>query len=59
MISIPLEERVVTASINKGIPLLIENKTHPISKSIFMMTDMLREKLIKMDAPVSMSSAKK
>ncbi len=42
---IPLEERIVTTSINRGVPLIIENKNTPISKSIYALSDKVKEKI--------------
>lgn len=42
---IPLEERIVTTSINRGVPFIIENKTTQIAKSIYAISEKLREKI--------------
>jgi len=42
---IPFEDRIVTSSINRGTPFITENKTLPISRSIFAVIDKITEKL--------------
>jgi len=43
---IPLEERIVTTSINRGVPFIVENKTTPIAKSIFTISEKIKEKIL-------------
>lgn len=42
---IPFEDRVVTTSINRGTPFIIENKTSILSKSIYTVIDKINEKI--------------
>lgn len=42
---IPLEERIVTTSINRGVPFIIENKTTFIAKSIYAISEKIKEKI--------------
>lgn len=42
---IPFEDRVVTTSINRGTPFIIENKTSILSKSIYTVIDKIKEKI--------------
>ncbi len=42
---IPLEERIVTTSINRGVPLIIENKNTLISKSIYAISEKVKERI--------------
>ncbi len=44
-IIIPVDERLVTTAINRGIPFVLENKVHPTSKSIYSMAELLRQKI--------------
>ena len=44
-VSIPLEERLIDYSINRGIPIVLENKTHPVSRGIMMLSDKVQEKI--------------
>ncbi len=46
---IPFEDRVVTSSINRGTPFIIENKMAPISRSIFSVIDKIKFKLAEQD----------
>lgn len=47
---IPMDEdRSVINSINRGIPLLLEKKDHPISKSFILLANKVREQLAKID----------
>jgi pilus assembly protein CpaE len=44
-VTIPFEERVVSSSINRGVPFILENKNLLISKAIFQLTDAIKDKL--------------
>jgi len=44
-ISIPYEERLIDYSINRGIPIVLENRTHPVSRAIIMLSDKVQEKI--------------
>ncbi len=48
--TIPLEERIVTMSVNRGVPFIIENKSQPIGKAILSLSDQVREKITKLTA---------
>ncbi|NPV57431.1 MAG: response regulator [Anaerolineae bacterium] len=47
---IPYEEKAINSSINRGVPLIVENKNHPISKSIQSLADNVKNQLIKLDS---------
>ncbi len=47
--TIPLEEKVIVPSVNKGIPFIIANKTQPIGKQFYTLTDAVRQRLAQMD----------
>lgn len=48
--TIPMDEdRSVINSINRGIPLLLEKKDHPISKSFVLLANKVREQLAKIE----------
>ncbi len=51
-VTIPFDERLVVTSVNKGVPFILENKTHPVSKSILQIADLARERLEKEDLDV-------
>lgn len=43
-LTIPYDERLmVTASINKGVPLILENKNHPLCKGVSILSARIRE----------------
>lgn len=42
---VPYEERIVTTSINRGVPFIIENKTTLIAKSIYAISEKIKEKI--------------
>ena len=42
---IPFEDRIVTTSINRGTPFIIDNNTSLISKSIYNLVDKVKEKI--------------
>ena len=42
---IPLEERIVTTSINRGVPFMVENKNSTVSKSIIAISEKIKEKI--------------
>jgi pilus assembly protein CpaE len=54
---IPFEERIVTSSINRGTPFITENKTLPISRSIFAIIDKIKEKLSEQNEEETASQA--
>jgi pilus assembly protein CpaE len=43
---IPLDERAVTASINRGAPLLINDRSNPVAKAIINLLGALKERLV-------------
>jgi len=48
-LTIPMDEAYVIRSINKGVPLFIENRTHPVSMSIQKLASLVKERIIKQD----------
>jgi len=48
-LSIPLDDRLNIAAINRGIPFLVDNKTHPISKVIYSLADLIKDRITKLD----------
>jgi pilus assembly protein CpaE len=59
LVSIPFEERIVSTSINRGVPFFIDNKTQPIGKSISALADAIKEKLVKLHEARLEAAAKK
>jgi pilus assembly protein CpaE len=43
---IPLDERVVIPSVNRGVPFVIDNKTQPAAKGIFSLAEAVRSKVV-------------
>jgi pilus assembly protein CpaE len=46
---IPLEERVIV-SVNRGIPMILADKSRPISRSILSLTELIRQRLSEIEA---------
>jgi pilus assembly protein CpaE len=45
IVTIPFEERVVSSSINRGIPFIMENKNLLVSKAIFQLADAVKDRI--------------
>ena len=45
---IPLDERIVIPSVNRGVPFMIDNKTQPIARTIFSLAELIRAQLSKL-----------
>jgi pilus assembly protein CpaE len=43
--ALPLDERMVSSSVNRGVPFILENKTQPISKGLIQLADTLKSML--------------
>jgi pilus assembly protein CpaE len=46
---IPLDERIVIPSVNRGVPFMIDNKTQPIARTIFSLAETIRAQLSKLN----------
>jgi pilus assembly protein CpaE len=57
-VSIPFEERMVQ-SINRGVPFVHDNKMHPFAKFFFTITDLIKERITKLDTAEVEATAKK
>lgn len=44
-VTIPFDEKVVGNSVNRGVPFLLDNKTLPISKTIYALANLVHERL--------------
>lgn len=55
----PLEERVVTPSINRGIPFVLNNKASAVSQSIASLAQLLQKKIEALDEPEPVNVARK
>jgi pilus assembly protein CpaE len=42
---IPLEERIVVPSVNRGIPFILKDKSRPVAKSVLSLAEVVREKI--------------
>lgn len=49
MAVIPLDERTVIPAVNRGVPFMIDNKTQPAARGIYMLAEALRARLVKND----------
>ena len=47
---LPLDEKTVVPSVNRGLPFLLNNKSQPISKSILALTETIRQRIAELDA---------
>ena len=48
--SIPFDEKVVTQSVNRGVPFMLDsNRSQPIGKSVLTLADLVREKISKLE----------
>ena len=46
---IPLDERTVIPSVNRGIPFMIDNKTQPAARGIYALVEALRARFVKVE----------
>lgn len=44
---IPLDDRTVIPAVNRGVPFMLDNKTQPAARGIYMLAEALRAKLVK------------
>ncbi len=47
---VPIDERIVVPSINRGTPFVLGDKKRPISKSIFALAENLRQRLVEIES---------
>jgi len=47
VVTIPFEERIISNSINRGVPFMIDNKTIPAAKAILTLQDELKNRIQK------------
>ena len=59
VVTIPFDDRLIPISINRGIPFVIDNKAQPVSRAIFTLADLIKEKLNKMSETARESVTKK
>ena len=46
---IPMDEKLVIPAMDRGVPFLLQNKTHPVGRSIVALGQKLREKIANLD----------
>ena len=46
---VPLDDRIVIQSVNRGIPFMLDNKTQPVARGIYTLAEVLRAKLSELD----------
>jgi pilus assembly protein CpaE len=56
---IPLDERTVIPSVNRGVPFMLDNKTQPAARGIYMLAEALRARLVKREMIESEKSLKR
>lgn len=56
---IPLDERVVIPSVNRGVPFVIDNKTQPAAKGIFSLAEAVRSQIMEQETRVLVTQGRK
>jgi pilus assembly protein CpaE len=46
---IPLEEKLVIPAMDRGIPFMLQNKTHPVSRGILLLAENARKQIAKLE----------
>jgi pilus assembly protein CpaE len=59
MAVIPLDERTVIPAVNRGVPFMLDNKTQPAARGIYILAEALRAKLVKHEMEGSETLAKR
>ena len=49
---IPLDERVVVPSINRGVPFVLNMKGRPVTKAILDLAEVIRQRLVEISSDV-------
>lgn len=49
---LPLDERIVIPSVNRGVPFMAENKAQPISRGIFNLAESVRSRIVAQEQEV-------
>jgi pilus assembly protein CpaE len=47
---IPLDEKVVIPSVNRGVPFMLDNKSQPVARGIFSLAESVRARLIALES---------
>jgi len=56
---IPLDERTVIPAANRGVPFMLDNKTQPAARGIYILAEALRSRLVKKETEESEAMAKR
>jgi pilus assembly protein CpaE len=56
---IPLDERTVIPSVNRGVPFMLDNKTQPAARGIYVLAEALRAKMVQRVSEVSETTVKR
>ena len=56
---IPLDERTVIPAVNRGVPFMLDNKTQPAARGIYILAEALRSRLVKKETEESEAMAKR
>jgi pilus assembly protein CpaE len=55
---IPLDEKIVIPSVNRGVPFVLDNKAQPCAKAVFSLAEIVRARLAKMETGDEKSARK-
>ena len=55
---LPLDERVVIPSVNRGVPFMLDNKAQPVARGIFSLAESVRSRITAMEQEVDKRTAK-
>lgn len=47
---VPLDERIVIPSVNRGVPFMVDNMTQPCARAVFSLAEVIRAQLSKLNA---------
>ncbi|MEW6403253.1 MAG: response regulator [Chloroflexota bacterium] len=47
---IPLDEKVVIPSVNRGVPFMLDNKSQPVARGVFSLAESVRARLIALES---------
>lgn len=45
---IPFDDRAVVPSVNRGTPLMVSNKSHPVARAIVSLSEIIRERIVEL-----------
>lgn len=56
---IPIDEKVVIQSVNRGVPFMLEHRTHPVAKGILSLAESVRARLNALEVESDASAVKR